>query len=98
MNLPRTPEELLPYLAAFGTAIATGKLLASRVPLTLRAVAGRAIEGAALAMCASAVLLIPQVGVLKDIHPVALLGLGGLLASLGVSGLLALVRAVRGGK
>lgn len=100
MRLPRDSEELLPTLAVFGMAIGLAKLLASKAALTWRAVIGRAVQSAALAMCAGVVLVLPQVSEmfegLKTVPPVALLGVGGLLASLGVSGLIGLVRALRG--
>lgn len=95
MKLPQNSEELLPTLGAFGMAIGLARLLASKTSLTWRMVLGRAFEGAALAMCAGVLLAIPA---LKDVPPIALLGAGGLLASLGVSGIISLVRAARGSK
>jgi hypothetical protein len=99
MKLPRDPEELLPALFAFGVSIGLAKLLASSMILTWRSVIGRALESGALAMCAGIALLLPAViPGLSSVPPIVLLGVGGLLASLGVSGLLKLIRAVRGAK
>lgn len=98
MKLPRDPEDLLPALAALGAAISLSKLLSSKQALTWRAVIGRSVEGAALAMCSGVALLLPAfIPALKEVHPMVLLAIGGMLASLGVVGLLSLVRAVRGG-
>lgn len=93
MKLPRQPEDLIPALAALGIAIATSKLLASKRALKVRQVAARALEGALLAMCGGVALLIRP-----DADPFAMLGLGGLLAALGIDGLIKLVRAIRSGR
>ncbi len=93
MNLPSKFEDLLPYLASFGVAIGTGKLLASSQRLTIRAVVGRATESAMLCMCAGVGLLIWPAAA-----PIAVLGIGGLIASVGVSGALAAIRAWKGTK
>jgi hypothetical protein len=81
MNLPRKPEDLAPYLLALGVAVATGKLLAVRETLTLSVVVSRAIEGGLMAMCAGVGLFL-------------VLGLGGLLASLGRSGIIKIASAI----
>jgi hypothetical protein len=90
---PRPVEELLGLLASFGIAMGLTKLLRSRDRITWRAVFGRAFEGAALSMCAGVALL-----VFPNAPPIALLGAGGLLASLGFSGIRALIAAWKGKK
>lgn len=93
MNLPRKPEDLWPFLVSLGVALATTKLLLSREALTVRRVFGRALEAALLAMCAGVGLL-----VLPDADPFAVLGVGGLLASLGRSGIIKVLSALRPGR
>lgn len=92
-QVPRPVEELLGLLASFGIAIGLSKLLRSRDRVTWRAVFGRALEGAVLAMCAGAALLF-----FPNAPPFAVLGVGGLLASLGFSGIRAVITAWKGKK
>lgn len=89
MNLPSKPSELWPYLVSLGVAFASARLLASRRRLTVRTVISGALEGALLSMCAGVGLFM-----VPGADPFAVLGLGGLLAGLGRSGIIAIATAL----
>lgn len=91
MHQSRPWEELLLMLGALGAAIGLGKLLASNQILDWRTVLGRAVSTAGLSVGSGAVLLY-----FADPSPLALLGIGGLLASFGTSGIQNLVSRYRG--
>lgn len=77
--------------AAVGAVIGLGQLLNSEVKLTWRYVVGRAITSAGLAACAPAVLLL-----FPTMPPTAEFALAALFASLGASGLQALITRLFG--
>lgn len=93
MQVPRSLDELVLTLGTFGAAIGLGKLLRSKEHISWRAIGGRALEGATLAMCAGVALL-----VYPEAPRFAMLGVGGLLASLGVSGIRSVITKVRASK
>lgn len=93
MHQHRPLEELFLMLAALGATIGLGKLLSSSQILDWRTVIGRAIATAGLSVGSGAVLLY-----FADPSPLALLGVGGLLASFGTSGIQNLVSRYRGRK
>ena len=79
-------------LAAWGAAIALGKLLAGNDPLNWRVAIGRTILGSATSLVAGVVLL-----QIPDISPLALLGIGSALGIAGAQAVEAMVRRFGGG-
>lgn len=82
MNPHQNPEGFLGLLAAIGTVVGLGKLLASEDKLTKRIVIGRAIVSGGLGAAAGAsALLFPEAS------PLVHYGLAATCASLGTSGI-----------
>jgi hypothetical protein len=92
MGPPEFDSKFLSVLAVMGALIGLGQLLNSTEPLTWRYVFGRAICSAGLAASAPVALLW-----LPAMPPIAEFALAALIASLGTSGLMALIRRVTGG-
>lgn len=87
-----SPETIVGGLAAVGALVGIGQLLASKEPLTLRIVLGRALSSAGLGAASAAVLVF-----LPDLPLVAQFGLAATLASLGTSALERLFQRITGG-
>ncbi|MFN3914729.1 MAG: holin [Aquabacterium sp.] len=86
MSTQHTPEGLLAFLAAIGAFVGLGKVLASEEKLTPRLIIGRAITSGGLGACAGAITLVAP-----DADPLVTFAVAAALASLGTSGLEALV-------
>lgn len=89
----RTLTETLLMLGTFGLVIAMGKLLTSNAKMTWKLVVGRAISTTALSLSAGVVLLF-----YPEAPTLALIGVGGLLGSLGTSGIQKLISVWKGAK
>lgn len=86
MSTQHSPEGLFALLATIGAFVGLGKVLASSEAITFRLVAGRALTSAGLGACAGAITLVfPQA------DPLVTYGAAAALASLGTSGLEAVV-------
>lgn len=88
---PDEPYQFFAIAAVMGALIGLGQLLNSDVKLTWRYVFGRAICAAGLAACAPAVLLF-----FPAMPPAAEFAIAALFASLGTSGLQALLHRLSG--
>lgn len=75
-------ERSLAYLVAIGLALAIGKLLVSKEPVTWRIVVGRSIIGCGLTLAAGAAL-----AVVPGLSTMGLLGIGSGLGILGTGAL-----------
>lgn len=84
-----SPEGFLAVLAAIGAAIGLGKLLASDERISTRLVVGRAVVTGGIAAAAGAVTLL-----FPDASIVVHYGVAAAMASLGTSGLEAVVNRV----
>lgn len=78
--------------ALVGFVIAIGKILSSTEPITLRLAIGRCLVTGGIAVAAGAVLAL-----FPDLPLVAQIGMAAALASLGTSGLEAVVKRIFGG-
>lgn len=92
-SVPRSWGELFAMLAALGAAIGTGKLLASKQRFTWRRLLNATLAGAGLAAAG----VVPLFW-FPDANPVAAIGLGVLLATLGLGGIQKLLKTWRGRK
>lgn len=80
MNSNLSTYELIGGLSLTGIIVGLGQLLASNEKLTARIVWGRALSSVGLSLVAGVILIqIPEV------HPLALIGIGAGMASLGTS-------------
>lgn len=91
MKPHENPEAFLATLAGIGALIGLGKLLDSSEKPTPRLVVGRCLISAGTGVAAGSLLML-----VPDASPLLLYGAGAAMASLGTSGIEALVSKWRG--